>query len=145
VRRIERRVEIGVPPEQVFAFVADPSNISRWQTGVQSVERTSQGPLAQGERIVIVREAIGQRVRAELDVRELDPSRRCILGGVVGGVDVETAFEAAPADDGGSLLTLTITLRAPGLIAFLEPMMAAAAEADLDQSIGLLRAHFGSD
>jgi hypothetical protein len=64
---------------------------------------------------------------------------------VVGGVDVETAFDAAPADDGGSLLTLTITLRAPGLIAFLEPMIAAAAEADLDQSIGLLRAHFAAD
>lgn len=145
MRRIERRIELSVPPQTVFDFVTDPSNIGRWQSGIVSVERGSEGPMAVGERITIVRELMGQRVSAELEVREFEAPRRASLGGVIGGVDVETAFTASPIDARGSLLELTVTLNAPPLVRFLEPVIAGAAEHDVDESIERLKAQFGAD
>lgn len=145
MRRIERRVELPVPPQAVFELVTDPARIGIWQSGIQSVERASEGPMAVGERITVVRELIGQRVRAELEVRDFDPPRHASLGGVIGGVDVETGFTASPLDGGGSLLQVTVTLNAPPLVRFLEGVIADAAERDVDESIERLRAQLGGD
>jgi uncharacterized membrane protein len=42
--RIERQVEIGVAPEEVFAFLADSENMTEWQSALDQVEQITPGP-----------------------------------------------------------------------------------------------------
>lgn len=42
-------VEIGRPPDDVFAFVTDPGNLSAWQD-VDEVEQLTEGPVRAGTR-----------------------------------------------------------------------------------------------
>jgi carbon monoxide dehydrogenase subunit G len=37
--RLEHTLVVARPPEEVFAFLADPDNLPRWQTGVVEVRR----------------------------------------------------------------------------------------------------------
>ena len=39
-------MEIARPPEEVFAFVADPLNDARWTPQVEKVRKSSEGPKA---------------------------------------------------------------------------------------------------
>lgn len=145
MRRIERRAEIAAPPQELFAFLADISNLAEWQSGVVAVEAPPDRPLAVGDRIVVTREALGQRVRAELTVAELEPPHLGVLAGKVGGVEIETSFAVEPDAAGSSRLQLTITLRSGGLAAFMEPMLASTVERDLEDSIERLQARFAPD
>lgn len=58
-------VEIARPPEEVFAYVTNPSHLSEWQESVVSVEREGSGPASEGDRVVLKRR-VG-RIR-EIDV-----------------------------------------------------------------------------
>ncbi len=42
---VQTSVEIDRPVEEVFAFVADQTNATRWQTGLHEVRRLSDGRL----------------------------------------------------------------------------------------------------
>ncbi len=145
MRRIERRAEIAATPEELFAFLVDLSKLAEWQSGVVNVEAPEDRPLGMGDRVVVTREALGQRVRAELTVTDLAPPRLGVLAGKVGGVEIETSFAVEPAAPASSRLLLTITLRGGGLAAFMEPMLASTAERDLEDSIERLRARFAPD
>ena len=46
--RIRKELEIARPLEDVFDYVADPRNETRWHPGVRSIEKTSAGPIGVG-------------------------------------------------------------------------------------------------
>ena len=43
-------VDILRPVEDVFAFLSDPTNSLKWETGVTEMELTTEGPLALGSK-----------------------------------------------------------------------------------------------
>ena len=52
---ITESIEIGRRPEDVFAYVTDPSHVSEWQESAMSVRQEGTGPVADGTRVVITR------------------------------------------------------------------------------------------
>ncbi|MGA2322049.1 MAG: SRPBCC family protein, partial [Solirubrobacteraceae bacterium] len=57
-------VEIARPPDEVFAFVTDPSKLSAWQDA-EEVQQLTEGPVRAGTRFREVHKAMGRR-RVEL-------------------------------------------------------------------------------
>ena len=53
-------VEIDRRPEDVFAYVTDPSRFTEWQDAVVSARRQDDGPIKQGSRLALTRR-IGKR------------------------------------------------------------------------------------
>ncbi len=52
---IVHSVEINRRPDEVFAYVTDPSRFTEWQAAVTSASAEGSGPLQQGSRIRMTR------------------------------------------------------------------------------------------
>src|SRR3954468_21651458 len=105
-------VEIGRPPEDVFAFITDPAKLSAWQD-VEEVQQLTDGPVRSGTRFHEVHKVMGRR-RVELtEVVECDPGRLFHIR-VVEGPPVDGRWEFAPTPSGGTRLTLTPLAHLPG-------------------------------
>jgi carbon monoxide dehydrogenase subunit G len=140
MRRVQRTAQLAAPPAEIYAFLADPANLPRWQTGIVSAERTSPPPTVVGSTARVVIELMGQRVAAEIKVREADPGRRLALVTSVSGIGIVATLDLA-ADDGGTLVTLTSEVRAENIfMAPIEGIVTDAAEKDLDASLARLQA-----
>ncbi len=140
MRRIERTAHIAATPAEVYAFVSDPANLPRWQTGIVSSVRTSPPPTVAGSTGRVVFEVMGRRVTADTTVREAVPDRRLVLATSASGMAVVASLDLAAAE-GGTQVTFSSEVKAESIfMAPLERMVADAAEKDLDASLARLRA-----
>jgi carbon monoxide dehydrogenase subunit G len=122
---IVESIEIARRPEDVFAYVTDPSLFPEWQESVVSAHRVGGEPLAVGSRAV-VRRRVGPRVVSSTEeVIELSPPRTFGFRGV-GGMPVAAIVEGAiePLDEGErSRVTLRFDVEARGLGRLLVPLV----------------------
>jgi uncharacterized membrane protein len=144
VRQAERTAEVDAPAEQVYAFLVDVGNLPRWMSGVMRAELTSTGPLAVGSTAVVERRLLGQYIRADLRVVELEPNRRMVLSTEASGIHVDASVALQPVDGNHTRVTFGMALEATSFfMRTVEPMVAAAAEDDISDSLERLRAKFG--
>ena len=95
--RFEQTIEIDRPPEQVFAYLTDPSKLSSWQQNTVEVLRDREGPLAPGERFREVHAApLGRRLESTVEVAEYDPPRAFALKVVDGALPLDGAWTLEP-------------------------------------------------
>jgi len=140
MRRLQRTALIAATPAEVYAFVSDPANVPRWQTGVISAERTSPPPTVTGSTGRVVFAVMGQRVVADTTVREAVADRRLVLTTSASGMSVVASLDLAP-DEGGTRLSFGSEIKAESIfMAPLERMVADAVEKDLDASLARLKA-----
>jgi uncharacterized protein YndB with AHSA1/START domain len=140
MRRVQRTAQIAAPPAEVYAFLAEPANLPRWQAGIVAAERTSPPPTAVGSTARVVLELVGQQMSAEITVREADPPRRLALAASVSGMGIVASLDLV-AHDGGTEITLASEVRAENIfMAPLERMVTDTAERDLDASLTRLQA-----
>ena len=143
---MERTARIPAAPGDLFAYVSDLDNLPEWQSGVTSARRTSGGELGIGATAHVTRELMGQRVDAPLTVTQYDPPHRLGIGSEVGGVKAAATIELTPADGGDATdLTFAMEIRGSLLTSFMEPLIASAAEGDIDASLERLRLRFSPD
>lgn len=140
MRRVEGTVHIAATPAEVYAFLAEPANLPRWQTGIVSSERTSPAPTAVGSTGRVVLEVMGQRVAADITCREAVADRRLVLATSVSGMSVLGSLDLAAAE-GGTQVTFSSEVKAESIfMAPLERIVAGVAERDLDASLARLQA-----
>jgi carbon monoxide dehydrogenase subunit G len=140
MRRVQRTAQIAATPAEVYAFLAKPGNLPRWQAGIVAAERISPPPTAVGSTARVVLELMGQQVSAEITVREAQPGRRLALAASVSGMGIVATLDLA-AHDGGTEITLASEVRAENIfMAPLERMVTDTAERDLDASLTRLQA-----
>jgi len=145
MRRVQRTTHIAATPAEVYAFLAEPANLPRWQAGMVSAERTSPPPTVVGSTARVVLELMGQQVTAEITVREAEPDRRLALAASMSGMGVVATLDLAPSG-GGTEITLASEVRAENVfMAPLERMVTDAAERDLDASLARLEAALTED
>ncbi len=77
--RLEREIVIAVPPERVFAYLAQPERTPEWSPNVQSVRLTSEGPIGVGATTESVVKALGTTQRAIGRCTAFDPPRRLVI------------------------------------------------------------------
>jgi uncharacterized protein YndB with AHSA1/START domain len=118
---VRQSVEIARSPADVFAFVTDPAQLSRWQDAV-AIEQLTPGPVGAGTRFREVHRALG-RDRVEItEVAEFEPPHVFAMRVIEGPpVDGRWTFEPAGA---GTKVTLTPTARLPRAVRKAEPLVA---------------------
>ena len=146
MQRVERTARIGVPPDELFAYVADLDHLAEWQSGVTSARRTSDGELEVGSTAIVTRELMGQRMEAPLTVTEYEPPRRLGIGSEVSGVKAAAIIDLKPVEgERATDLTFAMEIRGSLLTAFMEPMIASAAGGDIEASLQRLQSRFAAD
>lgn len=140
MRRVSGTAFIPSPPGEVYAFLAEPTNLPLWQEGVVSSVRTSPPPTVAGSTGRVVIEMMGQRVTADTTIREAVPDRRLVIATAASGMSVVGSLDLAPAD-GGTQLTFSSEVKAQSIfMAPLEGVVADIAERNAEASLARLAA-----
>ena len=129
---------VSRPPAEVFADIAD---IERWPSwliasSIIRVERSSDGPLVEGEHLKVEQRAAGRAGTFEAKVTALQPPTRLALHGRDGdGVTIEIDAALAPAGDGTNLrwtIRIGLPLRYRMFESMARPQVERAAALDIE-------------
>ena len=105
----EHQLLIARSPGEVYAFLTDLGNLSRWQSNLQDVRLEREGELEVGSRFTEVREFMGRRVESMMEVTALEPERDFSIRVVKGPIPFAVRHLLAPEATGTRL-----TLRGEG-------------------------------
>ena len=106
--KLEHELEIARPPEEVFAYLADPENLPRWQGEVLEVRPESE------TRFREVRTFVGRRVESTLEVTAAEPGREFSLRSVSGPLRFSVRHLLEPAGEGSTRLRVIGEAEGPG-------------------------------
>ena len=107
--RAELTIEIARPPEDVFAYLTDVSNLPAWQTGVK-------GATLRNGRIEESRSLLGRELHTTLEIVDRKEPRVFTLRALDSPVPFAVRHELEPAD-GGTRLTVIAEGDVPGFAA----------------------------
>jgi uncharacterized protein YndB with AHSA1/START domain len=122
---IVHSVEIDRRPEDVFAYVTDPSRFSEWQEAVVRAHLEGSGPLQQGSRVSLTRRIGGKREQTMTSaLTEYEPPRRYAFRVVDGPVRALGKGRFEPLDDGSrTRLTFELDFEGHGIGKLLVPLV----------------------
>jgi uncharacterized protein YndB with AHSA1/START domain len=120
--RFSNSIYIRRPPSEVFAYLATPENIPRWNHAIASARQATPGPLGVGTRIEQHRTEPRPSTE-ELEVTEFSPDRRLGFQGVLGPLHGSIAYELEASGEGTNL-TNSAELEASGPLGVLAPLAA---------------------
>jgi carbon monoxide dehydrogenase subunit G len=99
--RAEVVVDIARPPEDVFAYLTDVSNLPRWQSGVHGAKL--EGEPAAGARIHESRHMLGRELHTTLEIEEYERPRVFALRALDSPIPFTVRHELERSGDGTRL------------------------------------------
>jgi carbon monoxide dehydrogenase subunit G len=93
----ELSIAIERPPEDVFAYLADVSNLTEWQSGVHSAEIEGGGAATAGARVVESRTMLGKEMTTTLEIVDFEPPRLFTLRALDGPALLTIRHELEPS------------------------------------------------
>jgi uncharacterized protein YndB with AHSA1/START domain len=116
-------VEIARPPDEVFAYVTDPSRFIEWQPGIVSGRIEGGGPTRVGSKCVTTRRIGGSERTTTQEITEFEPPIRWADHGVDGPIRGRVQVDVEPIDrNAGSRVTLTVDFEGHGIGRLLVPL-----------------------
>ena len=117
-------VEIDRKPEDVFAYVTDPSRFAEWQEAVVRSSRIGEGPIQQGSRISLTRR-VGRRDQTMTsELTEYSPPRSYAFRVLDGPVRARGRGTFEPLADGArTRFTLELDFEGHGIGKLLVPLV----------------------
>jgi carbon monoxide dehydrogenase subunit G len=97
-------VHIARSPHDVFAFIAEPENLPRWDPAIQAVARKLPGPVGPGSELRVTAEEGGRQVTIDSHVTEFEADRLFGVAATFSGVPLRLRWRLEP-DGGGTRLT----------------------------------------
>ena len=70
-------VLIDRPIKDVFAFISNPNNMSKWNSAVLSLEQATPGAVGVGTKFKSIGEMMGRRIEGEMQITALEPDTKC--------------------------------------------------------------------
>jgi uncharacterized protein YndB with AHSA1/START domain len=134
-------IEIARPPEEVFVYVSDPSQLVEWQESVVSARMEGGGPPAVGSKTVTIRK-VGRLERTmTMEVTNLSPPRTWAVRGIDGPVRGIVNGSVEPLDDGArSRVTIELDFEGHGLGKLLVPLVVRRqAQKEMPRNLGHLK------
>jgi uncharacterized protein YndB with AHSA1/START domain len=129
-------VEINRRPEDVFAYVTDPTHFTEWQDAVVSARRNETAPIGLGSKITMTRR-IGKREQTMTgELTEYSPPRSYAFRVIDGPVRAFGKGRFEPLDDGArTRFTFELDFAGHGIGKLLVPLVVRRqAEKELPQS-----------
>ena len=119
--KFDLELAIAAPPEEVFDFLTDPTNLPRWQESCIAAE-------GDGARIRETRSFMGRRAQVETEIVESERPRLFTIRSAAGPVRFSVRHELSAAA-GGTLLRVDAEFELPrGVGRLAGPLAARTAE-----------------
>jgi hypothetical protein len=115
-------IDLPIPIEEAFDYLADFSRTVEWDPGVVEARRLTRGPVRVGSLFRVVVSTLGRRIPLEYEVTEFErPSRLVLVGGdsSLRSID-EMTFVSRP---GGTRVTYEARLELTGVRRLADPIL----------------------
>lgn len=126
---VESSITINKPVEEVYAFVNNPENTTKWQGGVETV-KYPEGPAQVGSQYTEVRKFMGKEMNTTLEVTALEENKKYGAKVVKGPVPYEVSVTFTPEGD-GTMMTTVVSGEPGGFFKLAEGMVAKQLEEGL--------------
>ena len=123
--------------EDVFAFVADFSQVPTWNYAIRSTQQVTPGPVALGSTFRQVR-TIPAVAEEEFEVTAWEPGRRVAITGDFGPFSGTLTYQVEPAP-AGTLLTNDVELSPRGVLGVVGRIAGPRVRAAIAQNLEVLR------
>jgi len=115
-------IDLPVPIEQAFDYLADLSQTDEWDPGVDEAWRLTSGEIQLGSRFQVIVSFLGRRIPLEYEITEFERPTRLVLNGSdasLRSVD-EITFVPRP---GGTRVTYEARLELLGIRRLADPLL----------------------
>ncbi|MFG2973711.1 SRPBCC family protein [Streptomyces sp. NPDC048331] len=121
---MRKSIDIDRRPEDVYAYLTDPTHLPEWQDSAVSAVPIGDLPVHVGSRILVTRQIGRRRVPTTMEFVELDPPRSWHVHGIDGPVRPDVRGTVEPLDGGArSRLTLDVDFEGHGVGRALVPLV----------------------
>jgi carbon monoxide dehydrogenase subunit G len=119
---ITQSVTVNRPVAEVWNFISNFENTTRWSRGVLEARQTSDGPLDVGSTLQSVVKAFGRRRTADYLVTEYEPNHAFAFKVTSGPMTSRARYSVEPAG-AGTRLTASGEAEATGLYTLVAPIL----------------------
>lgn len=135
--RFSNTIEIGRPPGDVFAYLADLEHTPEWNSAITSTRNITPGPVVLGSRFRQTRSVPRPAVEM-LEITRLDPDRRIEIVGDLASFPARLTYELSSGPR-GTTLTNSVELEPPGPLGLLGGLFTGRVQASVAENLGVLR------
>ena len=122
-------IEIARPRMDVYAFAADPDNVTAWYKNIKAVEWETPRPAVVGTRVRFQARFLGRTLDYTYEIREIEPGRRFVMATTEGPFPMETTYTWTDGAAGETHMSLRNRGEPSGFAAVAGPVMRQAMQA----------------
>jgi carbon monoxide dehydrogenase subunit G len=131
-------VLIDRPVKDVFAFVANPNNMSKWNSAVVSLEQVTPGAVGVGTKFKTVGEMMGRRIEGDMQVTAYEPDTQCGFQVQAGPMQVNLTMTFKTVGT-GTKVSLNAQGNPGGLFKLAEGVMAGQVKSMMEGNLARLK------
>ena len=134
-------VEVDRPPEDVFAYVTNPSFFVEWQRGVLNGHMDGDGPHRVGDRCLTTRKIGGTERSATSEITHIDPPNTWGVQGIDGPIRAIVDVTVSPLQEGArSRVQIDLDFTGHGIGKLLVPLFVRpSARKEMPENLGRLK------
>jgi carbon monoxide dehydrogenase subunit G len=129
---------IDKPVKDVFAFVANPNNMSKWNSAVVSLEQITPGEVGVGTKFKTVGELMGRRMEGEMQVVAYEPDTQCGFQVNAGPMQVTMTLTFKTVGT-GTKISLNAQGNPAGFFKIAEGMMSGRVKTMMEENLARLK------
>lgn len=135
---VEESIVIDRPVAEVFAIVADQTNIPRWQRGIAEVHRLTPDPIGVGTRHEVVRKFLGRELSVTTEYVRYDPNQVVTFTAITGPAVMEVSYLTEAVSE-GTKLTCHLKMDQKGLFRVADSLVSRNMKKDFTASFRTLK------
>jgi uncharacterized protein YndB with AHSA1/START domain len=121
---IHEEFDVDRRPEDVWAYMTDPSHLPEWQLSAVAAEQLDDRPFGLGSRVRVTRHVGSRDMPMTMECTEYEPQRAWTVQGIDGPIRGRFHSEVTPIDDGRrSHVTMDLDFEGHGIGKVLLPLV----------------------
>ncbi|MCK6583997.1 MAG: SRPBCC family protein [Anaerolineales bacterium] len=129
---------IDRPQKDVFAFVANPNNMSKWNSAVVGLEQVTPGSVGTGTKFKSIGEMMGRRIEGEMQITTYEPDTKCGFQINAGPMQVNITLSFKTVGT-GTKINLNAQGNPGGLFKLAEGVLAGRVKAMMEENLARLK------
>jgi len=129
---------IDRPQKDVFAFVANPNNMTKWNSAVVSLEQVTPGEVGVGTKFKSVGEMMGRRLEGEMQIVAYEPDTKCAFQVNAGPMQVTMTMMFKTVGT-GTKISLNAQGNPAGVFKLAEGVMTGRVKSMMEENLARLK------
>lgn len=136
--KMEQSITINRTQEEVFVFIANPENETKWQGDLVESKLTSDGAVGVGSKGRDVRQFMGKPAVTTWEITEYQPHNKMAFRVITGPIPFQGAylFESVP---GGTKFTFSAWAETKGISKLFDPIVNRMGRKQYERDLATLK------